>query len=58
MMPCYAPVIYQGCPVVSHSDVAVSRLVCFVVGYTFIRGFFLEALGNRMIRDEKCSQKH
>lgn len=38
--------------------VAVSRLVCFVVGYTFIRGFFLEALGNRMVRDEKCSQKH
>lgn len=39
MMPCYPPVMCQGCPVVSHRDVAVSKLVCFVVGYTFSRGF-------------------
>lgn len=61
-MPCHPLVVCLGYPLVSHSDVAVSSLVCFVWAiFIFSRGFlhtFLEALGSRVTRDEMlCSQQ-
>jgi len=53
MMPCRPSVMCQDCPVVFHSDVAVSRLVCFVVGYTFHRGFAHLSRSSREQNDKR-----